>query len=146
MFLSAHIAAGLVVGKLTGNYPLALVSATMWDIDHLVPYYRYGILRSPKMFWQAITRERDPYHGQRGLFHNLYSFTTISFLVWAVNPAILPTFAWGYFSHLALDALDRADFWPFWPMRRVNIRGPIPYFSVAEHILTGLLLLAFILS
>jgi membrane-bound metal-dependent hydrolase YbcI (DUF457 family) len=61
-------------------------------------------------------------------------------------PTVGVTFALGYFSHILLDALDSADFWPLWPLTKINIRGPVPYFSIEELVLTIGLLVAYIAS
>jgi len=43
----------------------------------------------------------------------------------------LYAFSFGYLSHLFLDVLDNADIQPFYPLK-INVIGPIPYFSIWE--------------
>ena len=120
---------------------MALAGAVIWDVDHLIPYYHRGILKSPKKFWRAITTEADPYHGQRGWLHNVFAWLLIT----GVSLLLVPfqfgvAFSLGYLSHLILDALDSADFWPFYPVQKINVRGPIQYFSRGEILLMVFLL------
>ncbi len=34
------------------------------------------------------------------------------------------------------DAADGANFYPFFPSRRIKVKGPIPYASVSEFVLS----------
>ena len=146
MFITTHLAAGLLVGKMTGNYPLAIGGAIIWDIDHLIPYYRHHVLKSPAKFWHAITSGTDPYRGQRGWFHNIFAWLLIagaSLLL--LPPPLGVAFSLGYLSHLVLDAFDTADFWPLYPSKAINLHGPIRYFSLSEASFAFALLLLFAL-
>ena len=38
MTLPTHLVFGLIIGKVTGNYPLAVLAAIAVDVDHIVPF------------------------------------------------------------------------------------------------------------
>ncbi len=44
MFIITHFIAGLLIGKLTGNYTFALVGAVLIDVDHLFSYVKHRVL------------------------------------------------------------------------------------------------------
>ena len=143
MFLPTHLAAGLLVGKLTGNYPAALAGAVFIDIDHLISYAKSGILWHPKKIFAAITDTRDPWENQRNILHTIHFWILISAIFWYFFPDIAPAFSLGYLSHLVLDGMDSADFRPFYPNKKINIRGPIPYYSLPELALALIFLIIF---
>ncbi|OGJ00890.1 hypothetical protein A3I95_02210 [Candidatus Nomurabacteria bacterium RIFCSPLOWO2_02_FULL_44_12] len=55
MTLPSHIALGLIIGKVTGNYGLAISTSVLIDCDHFISLYKHGVLRSFKEFWKAET-------------------------------------------------------------------------------------------
>lgn len=145
MFLTTHLGASLIVGKLGCNYWAALIGGVATDVDHLLPYVEHGVLWRPKLFFKTITREDDPYGDQRGIFHNIFSWAGVSLIILAINRAWAAPFSAAYFIHLCLDALDSADFYPFWPIKKISIRGPIRYWSKIEFLLTAGFYLIFLL-
>ena len=144
MFLLAHLIAGLLIGKIFGNYITALLGALILDIDHLIPYIKHNIIFNFKKFWKTITNSKDPYGNQRNYLHSIFSWIIISFVIILFNFYIGLVFSLAYFSHLLLDALDSSDFYPFYPLR-YNLKGPIKYLSIEEHIFTFCLIILFLL-
>ncbi len=140
MTLSTHIIAGLIVGKVTGNYSLAIASSVLVDIDHLQSYIKSRVILKPKLFWKTITDQSDPYGNQRGYLHNLLIFIFISAVLYIIfkNSVIPLILGWG--GHLLLDALDGSDYWPFYPYKKINLKGPIMYASRYEIIFSIFLL------
>jgi membrane-bound metal-dependent hydrolase YbcI (DUF457 family) len=132
MSFPTHLITGLILGKLTGNYTLSLSGAILVDLDHLYSYAKSGVLFKSKKFWQTITDQADPYGDQRSILHNVFVFILISGIVAAINLKIGLILGLAYLSHLILDALDNADYWPFFPNKKVNLRGPVGYFSKQE--------------
>lgn len=145
MFFFAHLLAGLIIGKIYGNYLIALLGALLIDLDHLIPYIKHKILFNPKKFWKTIVNPKDPYGNQRNFLHSFFAWIIISAIIFLINFKIGIIFSLGYLSHLLLDILDGSDFYAFYPLKRVNIKGPIRYFSIQEWILTLILLIIFIL-
>lgn len=145
MFFFAHLFAGLIIGKIFGNYLIALMGALLIDLDHLIVYAKHGILLSPKKFWKTITNPLDSLGYQRNFLHSFFAWIIISIIIFLVDFRIGIIFSLAYLSHLFLDALDNSDFYPFYPWKKFNIRGPIKYFSMQEWIVTLILLIVFIL-
>lgn len=145
MTLPAHLAAGLIIGKLTGNFSVALIGALVIDLDHVVSYLKHGILFKPRKLFKAISDQDDPWGDQRGFLHNIFAWVIISALVAAIDLKIGLVFSVAYFSHLLLDALDGAEFYPLFPIKRLNFRGPIQYYSKQEIAFTTFLLFIFLL-
>ena len=56
MTLPTHLVFGLIIGRLTGNYPLALAASVAVDVDHLVSFFRSGIIFKPKELIRAMGR------------------------------------------------------------------------------------------
>ena len=145
MIYPTHLAAGLIIGKLTGNYPVAITAAMIIDLDHGISYFRNGILFQPKKLFAALTDTRDPWGGQRHFLHNPLSWLIASSLSLIFLPAIWLPLSAGYLSHLVLDALDSSDFFPFYPHKKINLKGPIKYFSKQEFLFTAVLLLIYLI-
>ncbi len=143
MFIIAHIAAGLILGKLTGNYYAALAGALILDIDHMIVYARHKILLSPRKFWKAITDPEDPYGSQRNIFHSLIGWLIILMVTVLAFQEAGFIFSIAYLSHLVLDFFDGSDFYPLYPMSKLNFKGPITYFSKAEICATLALFIMF---
>ena len=144
MFILAHLAMGLLVGKLSGNYGAAIAGAMFIDLDHLIPYIKHRILFSPKKLWKTITGPKDPYGNQRNFLHSILTGIIVSAAVILVNFGIGIIFALGYLSHLLLDLVDGSDFYPFHPVSRMNIKGPIGYFSKSEAAVTAAIFVMFL--
>ncbi|MDA2922261.1 metal-dependent hydrolase [Patescibacteria group bacterium AH-259-L07] len=144
MSLGAHIAAGLIVGKITGNYPVALASAILVDIDHIIPFIKHGIIFDLKKLWKTIIRPEDPYGNQRNYLHSFFMWFAISIIGILVNYEVGFVICLGYLAHLILDLLDSSDFYPLYPYK-LNIKCPISYFSKYELVTTVLLFLIFFL-
>jgi hypothetical protein len=144
MFIHAHFAAGLLVGKLTGSYPAALAGSLLIDIDHLIPYYKYKLLTNLKKFWAASTVLNKKIMYTRNYLHSVYSFVLFSTLFYIFDPALGLAFGMGYAGHLILDALDNAKYYPFYPSHW-QFKGLIPYYSFYEWIIAAFLLGIFFL-
>jgi len=132
--------AGLVIGKVTGNYVAAISGALIMDLDHFVSYYRHGIIFKPKKLWQTMMAEKDKWGDQRNFMHGIFSWVVGSALLMLINFQFGLVFSIAYFSHIFLDAIDGADFWPYFPLKKVNMKGPIGYGSRRE-MMFGLFLL-----
>ncbi|MBI5733582.1 MAG: metal-dependent hydrolase [Candidatus Kerfeldbacteria bacterium] len=140
MLLPTHLLGGLIIGKIMGDYPAALAGALLVDLDHLVSYFKSGVWFNFKKFTKAITNRNDPWGDQRNVLHNVILGLVISASVAVFDYKFGIVFALGYLSHLVLDALDNSDYFPFFPNKKVNLKGPIKYFSIAEvMVMLGLL-------
>jgi membrane-bound metal-dependent hydrolase YbcI (DUF457 family) len=144
MFVPAHLAAGLLIGKVTGNYPAALIGASLIDIDHLWVYLRHKLIFKPRLFLKVATTQEDPYGNQRNFLHNVFAWIIFSLIVVFIDFKFGLIFSFAYFSHILFDALDGGDFYPFYPFKNINLRGPIPYLSRIEIIFTVLLFIVFL--
>ncbi|MBD3319398.1 hypothetical protein GF342_05835 [Candidatus Woesearchaeota archaeon] len=144
MFITGHLIIGLLIGKLTHNYTVAVLTSLLVDIDHLIPYLRHGIMLKPTLIWQAVISAHDHQGYQRNLLHSFITLTLIGSLL------VLLHFNWGiiiiitWASHLFVDMIDNSDFYPFYPLT-YNFKGPIVYLSTTEYIITAILLVAFFL-
>ncbi len=144
MTIPTHILLGAIIGKVTGNYALAIGASVIPDIDHFGSYIKSGVIKKPKVFWDTITSADDPHGDQRGILHNLFFFLIISALFYIFLPKIALVLVLGWFGHIILDALDKSDYWPFYPNKSVNIRGLIKYASAQELMFFLALLIIFI--
>jgi membrane-bound metal-dependent hydrolase YbcI (DUF457 family) len=144
MFITAHILAGLLIGKLTGHYALALASAVLIDVDHLGPYARHRVLWRPKSLWSAATDPEDPYKDQRTILHSFITWTLVSTIVLLIDQHIATVVSLGWLSHLILDVLDGSDFSPLYPFG-TSVRGPIGYLSRGEFAFTALVLAVYLM-
>lgn len=131
MTIASHIAVGLIVGKITDNYPLALAVSLLLDLDHVLVYFRNGVFKNFKKFWTTVTNEEDPYGNQRNVLHSIFTWGALSLLTFLFLPKFALTFTLAYLGHLLLDLLDSSDYQPFYPIKW-NVKGPIKYFSYAE--------------
>lgn len=145
MLISAHLAAGLVLGKIFDNYPLAVIGATFLDLDHAISYLKSGLIFRPRELAETLSKREDDYGDQRNLLHNFIAFLLISSLGLIADGHLGLVFALAYLSHLVIDLLDSSDSFPFFPNKHINIKGPIRYFSKEELIFTCALLLIFFL-
>lgn len=144
MFFFAHLFAGLIIGKVFGNYLFALIGAILIDLDHLIPYIKHKIIFNPKKFWKTITNPLDPYGNQRNFLHSFFTWIIISLIIFLIDFRIAIVFSLAYLSHLLLDLIDGSDLSPFYPLK-FNVKGPIKYLSKFEWIITLVLLIVFLL-
>ncbi len=145
MTLPTHLVAGLIIGKLTGNYTVSLIGSAAVDLDHLIAYYRNGILSKPKRLIAAVINKTDSLIDQRNYFHNIFFFTAITVIVLIVNFKIGLVFSLAYLGHLILDSLDNMNYFPFYPNKKINLRGPIKYFSQQEFFFAIVLFFIFLI-
>ncbi|PIT94428.1 hypothetical protein COT98_03800 [Candidatus Falkowbacteria bacterium CG10_big_fil_rev_8_21_14_0_10_39_9] len=136
MYSTAHLAAGLIIGKLTGDYPTAIISAVAIDLDHLIPYTQKNILFNLKKILRSAKSTHD---SARSYLHSFIVFPLLTGLVMLFNFKVGLVFGLGYLSHFLLDAIDDDDFYPFFPWRNFNTKGFIGYYSRAEFIFTIIL-------
>ncbi|MBI4779217.1 metal-dependent hydrolase [Candidatus Falkowbacteria bacterium] len=143
MLLSTHLAAGLIISKLTGNYNASLLGSVIMDLDHFIAYYRTGILFKFKKVLIATTGKADIGLPQRNFFHNIFFCLLVSAIASSINFSFGLAFGAAYILHLVLDSLDNSNYYPFYPNLKINLRGPLKYFSKQELIFTFILLLIF---
>ena len=135
MFLLSHLVAGLIIGKISGNYGIALLGSFIIDLDHLFPYFKNRMVFNFRKLWKAVTTKKDLYKDQRNYLHSIFSWAAISIALMVFNLSVGLVFSFAYLAHLFLDALDNADFYPLYPLR-YNLKGPIDYLSIKEHLFT----------
>ncbi len=88
MTLPTHILLGAIIGKATGNYPVAILSSTVIDLDHMYSYAKHGVLKNPKLFWKTVTEEKDAEGDQRGILHNVIVYVFLSLLIIFLFPKV----------------------------------------------------------
>jgi len=140
-FLS-HILAGLIIGKITGNYSVAIIASVVMDLDHVISYYRHKMLFDFRKILKEALNEKDQWGYQRNFLHNIFVFIILSLLVILFNPAIALTFFLAYFVHLFLDAIDGSPLYPLYPSKKFATVGLIRYNSKQEYIFDAYLLVA----
>lgn len=143
MTLPTHALAGLIIGKITGDFPTALAGSLVIDLDHAISYFHHGILLKPSKLLKTISDEVDSWGDQRNFLHSIFSWVIISVLL-VINFKFGLLFSIAYFFHLVFDALDSADFYPFFPFKKFVIKGIIKYCSKQEMIFDLCLILIFI--
>lgn len=143
MTLPTHALAGLIIGKITGDFPTALAGSLVMDLDHTISYFRHGILFKPRKLFRAISTEADPWGDQRNFLHSIFSWVVISSLLLAINFEFGLIFSIAYLFHLVFDALDGADFYPFFPLKKFVIKGFVRYYSKEEIVFDIILIAAF---
>ena len=131
MYATTHLAMGLVIGRLTGDYQAALLGSLIIDIDHLVPAIKENRLFNFKEFWRRSKSSSD---SARSFLHGLLPFIVISAIITFFDWRFGLIFAVAYLGHLVLDALDDSPFFPLYPNKKINIKGFIPYYSTEELI------------
>ena len=145
MFWLAHFCVGLLIGKILGNYPVALVVSLGIDVDHMYSYAKGGILSNPRAFWSYVTNREGKQIARKDYFlHSVFSWLLLSGVFFFMDGYIGLVFFVSYFFHLLLDALDSSDMHPFYPFR-FKIRGPVGYFSKTEFFITGVFLVGFLI-
>ncbi|MEK7652270.1 MAG: metal-dependent hydrolase [Patescibacteria group bacterium] len=143
MTTATHVALGLIIGKVTNNYGLALAFSVGPDIDHLISYAKHGVLLNPRRFLKVTTDAEDPWGDQKSFLHNVFVWFGISLVAIAINQRVGLIISIAYLGHLVLDALDSSLFFPFYP-RKFCIKGPIVYNSAHEYFFLLILLLIYI--
>lgn len=144
MFIPAHLAAGLIVGKLTGEYSASLVGAFIPDMDHLYLFYKSKILFNPKSMF-LVLRNKFPLEGDaRMIPHNIIFWFLVSFVSVIFDFKTGIAFSISYLFHIILDALNDEDFYPFFPNKKIKVKGLIEYYSKYEFIFTIFLFTLFI--
>lgn len=141
MFWLAHLAAGLLIGKLSGNYLVAILVSLGVDLDHLFPYARNGLLH-PGKFWRYVTGKEKELDKKPYILHSVFFFVPISALVLVLHFSIGMVFAVSYCMHLLMDFLSTSKKQPFYPFG-FSIRGPVGYCSREEFVITGLVFAVF---
>ena len=144
MFIFAHIAMGLIIGKLSNNYLVALLGSLLIDFDHLIPYVKHNVLFSFKKFWKTVTNPKDPYGHQRNYFHSVLTWMLVSGVMLLIDLRIGLIFSVAYLCHLFLDMIDASDFYPLYPYK-YNFIGPIKYLSKDEWLFTLALCVMFLI-
>ncbi|MBT3689786.1 hypothetical protein HN800_02395 [bacterium] len=139
MFSTAHLASGLIIGKITGDYTTAIIASLIIDIDHFVPLYKQGIFTKWKTFKHVVLSSNNPQGSARTYLHNVFVFLGISIISYLINPVIGTVVAISYFFHLVLDCLDDEDLYILYPSKKINIKGPFGYFSYIELAFTVVL-------
>ena len=132
MTLPTHALAGLIIGRITGDFSTALIGSLIIDADHAISYIRHGMLFTPKKLFRVICDRADPWGDQRSILHSMFSFITISLFLFLLNAHFAFVFSIAYFFHLVLDALDSSDFYPLFPFRKFVLKGRTEYHSKQE--------------
>ena len=145
MLLPTHLTAGLIIGKLTGDYTVAFIGSTVVDLDHLFAFYHSHVLLKFKKIISATTNHNFIVTDQRNYFHNIFFFMIISAIVLIINFKIGLAFSLAYLSHLILDLLDDQFDFPFYPYKKIKLHGPIKYFSKQEIVLALVLFFIFLI-
>lgn len=145
MTFPTHLLAGLIIGKVSGDYSAALAGSLLIDMDHIISYHRHGILFKPKELIKAVSSEKDPWGDQRFYLHTIPGLIVISLIVMVINLNVGLVVFSAYLVHLIFDALDSSEYYPLFPSKTLTLTGPIKYNSKTEVLFGGLLLLVLIL-
>lgn len=144
MLLPTHLAAGLIIGKLTGDYSAAFIGSVAVDMDHFFAFYNSHVLLKLKKIILATTKQNFLVSNQRNYFHNVFFFLAASAVVMAFNFKVGEIFSLAYLVHLIFDSLDNQVYLPFYPNKKISLRGPIKYFSKQEIVFALLLFFIFL--
>lgn len=142
MYSTAHLAAGLIIGKLTGDYPTAIIGAVAIDLDHLIPHVKNKIIFNVK---EMLKVAKSTHESSRSYFHSFFALPILVGLVALFSVKVALVFALGYLSHFLLDAIDDDDFYPLFPWLKFNTRGFIGYYSKVELVFTVILFIVYFL-
>ncbi len=134
MTLPTHLLAGLIIGNLTGNYTVAITGSLIMDLDHIISFYRHGILFNAKKLLKEVSDEKDPWNDQRNYLHNVFVWVAISIIFCLINLNLGIIFSLCYLVHLIFDALNTVNFYPFYPSRKFPVKGFIKYGTRKELI------------
>lgn len=144
MFGASHLLAGLLFGKITGNYWLAVLVSVGIDFDHILHFFKSGSYKNLKKFYALATDESDPFGSPRTFLHNFFGLAVISGLAFLISFNVGFIVLISYLGHLFMDLIDSSDFKPFYPYGPV-FNGPIKYFSKGEVAFDLILVIIFIL-
>lgn len=144
MFGLSHLLAGLLIGKLTGNYSLAILVSVAVDFDHLKSFFKSKSYKNWRNFYALATDESDPFGSPRTYLHNVFAFSIISTLAFFISYNVGFIVLISYLAHLIMDLIDGSDFKPFYPYGPV-LKGPIRYFSKGELAFDIVIIILFIL-
>lgn len=144
MSIGSHIVAGLLIGKLTGDYTTSIIASLIIDIDHFIPFIKHKVILSPRKLWEIVTNKDDPFGNQRNYLHSIFAWVPISIIAILINFNVGIVISIAYLVHLLLDALDSSDFYPFYPMKW-NLKGPVEYLSGGEFVFTLIMLLIYLI-
>lgn len=145
MTLPTHLLAGLIIGKLTGNYTAAIAGSLLIDLDHIVSFYRHGILFKLKKLIKEISDEKDPWKDQRNYLHNIFVWAAISVILCLINFNFGIIFSICYAVHFVFDALNTVNFYPFYPSKKFPVKGFIKYGTRRELIFDLFLIIVLVL-
>lgn len=126
---------------MTGDFSAAFAGSLVIDLDHMISYFRHGILFSRAKLFKALTDEVDQWGDQRNFLHSIYSWFFISALLFLMNRTFGFVFSIAYFFHLVLDAMDSAVYYPLFPSKKFLIKGFVKYYSKQEIIFDVCLLI-----
>lgn len=144
MYITTHLALGLIIGKVTGNYSASLLGSLIIDVDHLIPIIEKKLPLSIKKIWQENKKSEISAYNSRSYFHSIFSWLFFSVLISLINVRFGLIFSIAYLGHLVLDAIDDSEFYLFYPIKNLNIKGFIPYYSRRELIFSLFLLFFYI--
>ncbi len=143
MFSTAHLATGLIIGKLTGDYVTAITTSLVIDLDHFMPLYKKGVFSNWQKFRQLLLSSNTPQSSSRTYLHNIFILLTISLIAFFINHTVGSVIFISYLFHLVIDALDNQNLYLFYPNKNLVLNGPIKYFSLAELIFTIILFIVY---
>ncbi len=134
-----HIMAWLLIWHLTWDYVTAVACSFLVDVDHLLPIVKNWLLFRPKKIRDAminpevmknhITWKKED---ERNYLHSVFSFFILSALVVLISVPVGIVFTIAYGVHLIFDMLDKSDYYPFYPLKFINVKWFIRYFSKQE--------------
>jgi len=142
MYGTTHLALGLIIGKLSGDYTASLCGSLLIDVDHLIPNWPFKKDLSWSEFWRRTRTSGD---SSRVYLHSFFAWIFLSFLLYLFNPGFALIFSIAYLGHFILDMLDDSSFYPFYPIKKFNTKGLIPYFSSTEFIFSLVLFFIFLI-
>jgi len=131
MYGTTHLALGLIIGKLSGNYPAAILGSVIIDIDHFIPFIEKKKNFKLMKFWRDMQKS-GPGDSSRSYLHSFFAWAFFSLIICWIDLNFGLIFSLAYLGHFLLDAIDDSDFYPFYPIKKFNIKGFIPYFSRKE--------------
>jgi hypothetical protein len=139
MLITAHLAAGLIIGALTDQYLAAIAVSLLVDLDHLVPYFEKDILKDLRKFWKHTLLSVDPHGSPRNLFHSIFFWLILAVIGYAYWPSYWVVISASHLAHLILDMFEASPIRIFWPVE-YEMHGIIEYKSWHEWTFTGLLI------
>ena len=138
----AHLAAGLIIGKFTGNYWAAISVSILIDLDHLIGLVRHKIIFNPKRFWRIHNDYTHPLNNQRHFMHSIFSLIILTGIVAFFDPKSGLAVFLAYTVHLLMDLVNGGENRIFYPFK-FKLKRSIPYMSKKEILFTMMLLTFF---